>query len=191
MTQLRLPQTATNIWTSYDIDNLLRETMKQSGQGLLFIDLDDIANSHIDIQWLRCKLTSLTAEMPGTYAFVIAVDDNRLQTSPIDMPISTSTIHFEDYTADELMTILRQRLDNHGFAITGDALAELNRHIQAICNNRSSGFANARTIKHVYIAITSAAELRQSASAQPTITKEDVQSIKWKKLNNHRIGFGA
>lgn len=191
MTQLRMPQSSTNAWTPYEIDHILRDTMKQSGQGLLFIDLDDIANSHIDIQWLRCKLTSLTAEMPGSYAFVIAVDDNRLSTSPIDMPISTSTIHFEDYTADELMAILRQRLDKHGYTITDEALEELNRHIQAICNNRSSGFANARTIKHVYIAITSAAELRQPASLQPTITKEDVQSIKWKKLNSNRIGFGA
>ncbi len=191
MTQLRMPQSSTNAWTPYEIDHILRDTMKQSGQGLLFIDLDDIANSHIDIQWLRCKLTSLTAEMPGSYAFVIAVDDNRLSTSPIDMPISTSTIHFDDYSADELMAILRQRLDKHGYTVTDEALEELNRHIQAICNNRSSGFANARTIKHVYIAITSAAELRQPASLQPTITKEDVQSIRWKKLNSNRIGFGA
>lgn len=191
MTQIRMPQTPSSAWTSYDIDRILRDTMKQSGQGLLFIDLDDIANSHIDIQWLRCKLTSLTAEMPGSYAFVIAVDDNRLATSPIDMPISTSTIHFDDYTAEELMTILRQRLDKHGYTITDDALAELDLHIRAICNNRSSGFANARTIKHIYIAITAAADLRPRTSPQATITKEDVQSIRWKKLNTHRIGFGA
>lgn len=107
------------------------------------------------------------------------------------MPISTSIIHFDDYTADELMAILRQRLDKRGYTITDEALAELNQHIQVLCNNRSSGSANARTIKHVYIAITSAAELRQPASPQPTITKEDVQSIKWKKLNTNRIGFGA
>ncbi len=191
MTQLRMPQTPTSSWAAFEIDHILRDAMKQSGQGLLFIDLDDIANSHIDIQWLRCKLTSLTAEMPGSHAFVIAVDDNRLSTSPIDMPISTSTIHFDDYTADELMAILRQRLDKRGYTITDEALAELNQHIQVLCNNRASGFANARTIKHVYIAITSAAELRQPASPQPTITLEDVQSIKWKKLNSNRIGFGA
>ena len=137
MTQLRMPQSSANAWTPYEIDHILRDTMKQSGQGLLFIDLDDIANSHIDIQWLRCKLTSLTAEMPGSYAFVIAVDDNRLSNSPIDMPISTSIIHFDDYTADELMAILRQRLDKRGYTITDEALAELNQHIQVLCNNRS------------------------------------------------------
>ena len=88
MTQLRMPQTAQNTWSSYDIDLLLRDTMKRAGHGLLFIDLDDIAGTHIDIQWLRCKLTSLTAEMPGSYAFVIAVDDARLQAQPIDMPLT-------------------------------------------------------------------------------------------------------
>ena len=118
MTQLRMPQTQANAWTNYDIDKTLRDTMKQAGQGLLFIDLDDVANCHIDIQWLRCKLTSLTAEMPGSYAFVIAVDDRRLKPQLMDMPISTSVIHFDDYTSDELManrarfeTEVRARLD--------------------------------------------------------------------------------
>ncbi len=191
MTQLRMPQTQKGAWTSIDIDCILRDTMKQSGQGLLFIDLDDVANVHIDVQWLRCKLTSLMAEMPGEYAFVIAVDDRQLPTPPIDMPLCTSVMHFDDYTASELMTILRQRIDKQGYTITDEALAELDMHIRTICDNRSSGFANARTIKHVFIAVTSAAELRQGNSPQPVITKEDVQSVKWKKINTNHIGFGA
>lgn len=195
MTQLRLPQTANGAWTAYDIDRILRDTMKQSGQGLLFIDLDDVANSHIDVQWLRCKLTSLTAEMPGSYAFVIAVDDRRLPVPPIDMPLSTSVLHFADYTADELMAILNQRLRKNGYLITDEAAAEVFTHIQTLCNNRSAGFANARTIKHLYTAITSAAELRMTsenqAIAELIITKEDVASIKWKQIQSNRIGFGA
>ena len=198
MTQLRMPETQNNTWTAYDIDQILRETMKQSGQGLLFIDLDDVANHHIDVQWLRCKLTSLTAEMPGSYAFVIAVDDHRLPSHPIDMPISTSVIHFADYTADELMTILTQRLDKHGYSMTDEAAAEVYEHIRSLCSHRSSGLGNARTIKHLYTAITSAAELRTLASpkesksdAHTMITKDDILSIKWKRINSNRIGFGA
>ena len=213
MTQLRMPQTQNSTWTAYEIDQILRDTMKQSGQGLLFIDLDDVANNHIDVQWLRCKLTSLTAEMPGSYAFVIAVDDRRLPSQPIDMPISTSVIHFADYSAEELITILHQRLDKHGYSMTDEAAAEVDGHIRALCSNRSSGLANARTIKHLYTAITSAAELRTLAlpkellslpqkgaipsvssdksDAHTLITKDDIQSIKWKQINTHRIGFGA
>ena len=195
MTQLRMPQTQATTWTAYDIDQILRDTMKQSGQGLLFIDLDDVANSHIDIQWLRCKLTSLTAEMPGSYAFVIAVDDHRISPRPIDAPMSTSILHFDDYTADELMEILQLRLDKHAFCLSDEAREEVALHIQNLCNNRSTGLANARTIRHIYTAITSAAELRalqNGISASPTlITKEDIQSFRWKPVTTHRIGFSA
>lgn len=198
MTQLRMPQTAQNNWTAYDIDRLLRDTMKQAGQGLLFIDMDDIAGPHIDIQWLRCKLISLTAEMPGSYAFVIAVDDAHLQLQPIDMPLSTSVIHFSNYTADELMTILKQRLTHMGFTITSEAAQEIHQRILNLCNQRSA-LANARTIKHICTAITAEAQLRVLAAQKSSlssdknatieITKDDVTSIKWKEIRTPKVGF--
>lgn len=195
MTQLRMQQSQAGMWTPYDVDKLLRDTMKQSGQGLLFIDLDDVANNHIDIRWLRCKLTSLTAEMPGSYAFVIAVDDRRISTQPINMPISTSILHFEDYTADELLAILKQRLTKHAYSMTPEAEEEVYRHIQDICAKRNTGLANARTIRHIYTAVTSAAEIRLANTPAPsvpvTITQEDISSFTWNKLPSNRIGFGG
>lgn len=195
MTQLRMPQTQANAWTNYDIDKTLRDTMKQAGQGLLFIDLDDVANCHIDIQWLRCKLTSLTAEMPGSYAFVIAVDDRRLKPQLMDMPISTSVIHFDDYTADELMAILCQRLRKQAYRLTPEAEGELLAHIEDICDKRAAGFANARTIRHICTAITSAAEIRLTPigiqAAPVEITLQDIRSFPWKPLYSNRIGFEA
>ena len=205
MTQLRMAQTDNNTWSAYEIDKLLRDTMKQAGQGLLFIDLDDVANQHIDIRWLRCKLTSLTAEMPGSYAFVIAVDDKRLAPQPIDMPLSTSVIHFADYTADELMAILVQRLSRHGYTLTDEASSLLGEHIARLCRNKSYGYANARTMKHLFTALTSAAELRLALTSaaelspadtgQPgtpvAITREDVDSFPWNPLPSNRIGYDA
>lgn len=198
MTQLRMPQTAQNTWSSYDIDLLLRDTMKRAGHGLLFIDLDDIAGTHIDIQWLRCKLTSLTAEMPGSYAFVIAVDDKRLQTQPIDMPLSTSVLHFPDYTVDELMEILTQRLANQGFKLSIEAAQEIYQRILLLSQNRPA-LSNARTIKHICTALTAEAQLRlldaQKSSIstdknEPVeITIDDLSSVKWKEVHNPKIGF--
>ena len=199
MVQLRMPQSTQNTWSSYEIDRLLRDTMKQAGQGLLFIDLDDIAGTHIDVQWMRCKLTSLTAEMPGSYAFVIAVDDTRLPQQPIDMPISTSVLHFPNYTADELMAILRQRLAKQGFSLSEEAKQEVHTRIQALCDSRSP-LANARTIKHICNALTAAAQLRATQvqksavssdklSMPVEIQREDVESIKWKELPSAKIGF--
>ena len=198
MTQLRMPQTAQNAWSSYDIDLLLRDTMKQAGHGLLFIDLDDIAGTHIDIQWLRCKLTSLTAEMPGSYAFVIAVDDARLQTQPIDMPLSTSVLHFADYTVDELMAILTQRLTRQGFTLSPEAAQEIYQRILLLSKNRP-GLSNARTIKHICTALTAEAQLRVLETQKSPIstdknntieiTMDDLSSLKWKEIHNPKIGF--
>ena len=198
MTQLRMPQTAQNTWSSYDIDLLLRDTMKRAGHGLLFIDLDDIAGTHIDIQWLRCKLISLTAEMPGSYAFVIAVDDKRLQTQPIDMPLSTSVLHFPDYTVDELMEILTQRLANQGFTLSIEAAQEIYQRILLLSQNRPT-LSNARTIKHICTALTAEAQLRlldaQKSSISTDknepieITIDDLSSVKWKEVHNPKIGF--
>ena len=199
MTQLRMPQSTQNAWSSYEIDRLLRDTMKQAGRGLLFIDLDDIAAPHIDVQWLRCKLTSLTAEMPGSYAFVIAVDDTRLPQQLIDMPLSTSVLHFSSYTADELMAILHQRLTKQGFVLSPDASREMYTHVLNLCENRRA-LANARTIKHICTALADAAQLRtismhkmpnSSDKSEPIeISKEDTLSIKWNTISTtNKIGF--
>jgi len=195
MTQLRLTQSPTGSWTPYDIDHILRDTMKQSGQGLLFIDLDDVANNPIDVQWLRCKLTSLTAEMPGSYAFVIAVDDRSHQIQPIDMPLSTSVMHFEDYTAEQLMDILLHKLHKQAYRLSDEAQNELSAHIRDICAKRHSGFANARTIRHIFTAITCAADLRRANNALTDtpvlIEAQDIRSFTWQSLPSNRIGFGA
>ena len=195
MTQLRLPVPQGGSWVSYELDSIMRNAMKQSGQGLLFIDLDDVANSHMDIQWLRCKLTSLTAEMPGSYAFVIAVEDKKSARQPIDMPISTSVIHFPDYTEQELMSILKEQLGAQDYQLSAEAETELTTHIRSLCDNRDCGFANARTIQHICTAVTSVAELRITQHHTPDtpkqITKADVQSFRWNPIQTNRVGFGS
>ena len=108
--------------------------------------------------------------------------------------MSRTVLHFADYTADELMAILRQRLSKNGYTITDEAAEEVLERIRTLCSNRSTGFANARTIRHLYTAITSATDLRMSAQKEETkheITKEDVTSIKWKQIPSNHIGFGA
>ncbi len=191
MTQLRLPHS--DSWTPFELDKLLRDTMKQSGQGLLFMDLDDVANNHIDVQWLRCKLTSLMAELPGSHAVVIAIDDRHVASQPIDMPLTTSSIHFPDYTADELMTILVMQLDKHSFDLTPDAEQIIKQHINDMCNNPNCQFANARTIRHIFTAVTGAAQVRVAQLGEYTtplqITAGDVESFTWKMNTNNRIGF--
>ena len=136
--------------------------------------------------------------MPGSYAFVIAVDDARLQTQPIDMPLSTSVLHFPNYTVDELMAILTQRLSRQGFSLSPDAAQEIYQRILLLSQNRP-GLANARTIKHICTALTAEAQLRvletqkssiSTAKNEPVeITIDDLSSVKWKEVHNPKIGF--
>ena len=132
------------------------------------------------------------------YAFVIAVDDKRLQTQPIDMPLSTSVLHFPDYTVDELMEILTQRLSNQGFKLSIEAAQEIYQRILLLSQSRPA-LSNARTIKHICTALTAEAQLRlldaQKSSIstdknEPVeITIDDLSSVKWKEVHNPKIGF--
>jgi hypothetical protein len=129
---------------------------------------------------------------------VIAVDDARLQAQPIDMPLSTSVLHFADYTVDELMAILTQRLTRQGFTLSPEAAQEIYQRILLLSKNRP-GLSNARTIKHICTALTAEAQLRVLETQKSPvstdknntieITMDDLSSLKWKEIHNPKIGF--
>lgn len=82
----------------------------------------------------------------------------------------------------------------HLFTITDEAEQIVRQRIEDMCANPNCYFANARTIQHIFTAITSAAQVRvaqQKAYDKPVqITAEDVQSFTWKHtINAPRIGF--
>ena len=103
------------------------------------------------------------------------------------------------------MAILVQRLSRHGYTLTDEASSLLGEHIARLCRNKSYGYANARTMKHLFTALTSAAELRLALTSaaelspadtgQPgtpvAITREDVDSFPWNPLPSNRIGYDA
>ena len=91
------------------------------------------------------------------------------------------------------MEILQQRLYKHSFTLTEEETKNVAEHIRNLCNKRSCGFANARTIRHIYTAITGAAEVRMMQAGTVVtpieIQKNDVESFTWKPINSNRIGF--
>lgn len=60
----------------YKVDEILKDAMRRSQHGLLFVDGDAPVfrnpQSHFDSEKLRLRLTSFTSELPGNYALVIA-----------------------------------------------------------------------------------------------------------------------
>lgn len=185
----------------YKVDEILQTAMKRSRQGLLFVDGDAPVfkqpQSHFDGEKLRLRLTSLMAQMPGSYALIIAEHETIRQ--PLVNSLSQCgvvefdhTLHFEDYSSDELMLILKQMLKARHLKMEEEAQAVMARYIGQLCANRELGYANARTMKLIARAIANIALLRESkqkpAKAKGTVQAIDVEGFVWMDIRK-KVGF--
>lgn len=185
----------------YKVDEILRNAMRRSQQGLLFVDGDapvfKSPQSHFDSEKLRYRLTSLTSELPGNYALIIAEHESVRQ--PLASNLMQSgivefdhTLRFEDYTADELMQILELMLKKQKLKMEAEAKSIMAEYINRLCENRDLGYANARTMKILSRTITAIALLRESkqipGQAQGKVTAQDVEGFVWKNIRR-KVGF--
>ena len=185
----------------YKVDEILKNAMKRSQQGLLFVDGDAPAfkspQSHFDSEKLRFRLTSLTADLPGNYALIIAEHE------AIRQPLINSlkqcgiaefdhTLHFEDYTANELLQILEQMLKKRRLKMEHNAKVIIAKYISQLCENRELGYANARTMKLLSRSIAGIALLRESKldkeATKGKVIAQDVKGFIWKNIKN-KVGF--
>lgn len=184
----------------YKVDEILKNAMKRSQQGLLFVDGDaplfKSPHSHFDSEKFRFQLTSLTAELPGNYALIIAEYES------VRQPLVNSlkqcgiaefdhTLHFEDYTAEELMQILEQMLKKRKMKFEAKAKEIMTSYLHHLCENRELGYANARTMKLLSRSIAGIVLLRESKSEESTkgtINARDVEGFVWKDIRN-KVGF--
>lgn len=186
----------------YKVDELLQSAMNRSRDGLLFIDGDAPQFKNVETRLngesLRFKLSSLMVDLPGVYALVIAEHAPRQHTltkSLIEngMPEFNHTLHFEDYTENELLQILEQSLKKKKLYFETEARCHMSAYIHHLCKQRELGYANARTMKLLANTITDKYLLRVSRlkeSDTKSIIWEDVKEFVWKQLNrNNRIGF--
>ncbi len=100
------------------------------------------------------------------------------------------TLHFEDYTADELLQILEKMLDKHSLTMSEEAWLILIEYIHCLCKNRELGYANARTMKLLSQAIADLVLLRESkqSSASGRVLAQDVKGFVWRNMKR-KIGF--
>jgi len=188
--------------SEYKADEILREAMHRSRQGLLFVDGDapqfKSPESYFDGEKLRIKLGTLTAELPGSYALVIAGNEatrhslaHRLQQSGI--PGFDHTFHFADYSEEELFRILECCLKKRQLKLGDKAAAVLRRYIYGLCSRRDLGYANARTMKLLSAAVSDRYLLRASredVSVPGVVVEEDVAGFVWNEVRGtSRIGY--
>ncbi len=89
-------------------------------------------------------------------------------------------IHFEDYSADELLEIFMRNTKKSGYNIKGDAYVQLQINIQKATAKRDEKFGNARYVRNLFERIVQKQANRLSRIQNPTkeqlklITIEDV-----------------
>lgn len=187
--------------SDFKAEELLHKAMKRSEQGMLFIDGDAPVFKHPDSRFnsevLRFKLSSMTMELPGTYALVIAENEGtpHLLTRSLREGGITSfdhTLHFADYTEEELLAILGKCLQRKRLRFSPEAARHMADYIHSLCANRRLGYANARTMSKLARSIAETALLRISTGdshGDGTVRLCDVEHYVWKEVDTRRIGY--
>ena len=186
----------------YKVDEIIRNAMKQSEQGLLFVDGDapmfKNPQTWFNGEELRFKLNSLMMELPGNYAIVIAEQTpyGRLQgdgEAPNVLFEMGHTFYFEDYSPEELMSILVVCLEKRKLVLEPEAEEMMRSYIGHLYENRNLGYANARTMSilsrnimnHYLVRIS-----RSKSAFSGIVIKEDVGQYVWKNVPvRKKIGF--
>lgn len=187
--------------SDYECNEVIRGAVKRSRRGVLFIDGDapEFRSSQYRMtsEQIRFKLAALASEDNASGALIIS------ECSSPNLSIANSlaangiydfdhTFIFDDYSADELYSILLQCLDKQKTTVSEEAEVILREYIRNLCANRELSFANARTMKNLSRAIFETVILRMSESPAPqedrVVLAKDVESFVWKRLSN-KIGF--
>lgn len=84
-------------------------------------------------------------------------------------------IHFEDYSADELLEIFMRNIKKSGYNIKGDAYVQLQINIHQATTKRDKKFGNARYVRNLFEKIVQKQANRLSRIQNPT--KEQLKMI--------------
>ncbi|MFR9593997.1 MAG: AAA family ATPase, partial [Rikenellaceae bacterium] len=145
---------------TYKADELIQQRMRESLQGLLFVDGDApqfrAANSNFNPDYLRMCLAVNTNEIHGKFAVVIAEHESpriALAKSLNQIGISNfdHTLIFEDYTTEELMAILAQQLGQYEMHLSEEASSIMRNYIMNL--GRNAHETNARTMSELATAL--------------------------------------
>lgn len=181
-------------------DEVLREAVKKSCNGLIFIDMDDpkFSDDRLrygrSIEQIRLKVKELTVEAGGECALILAElhapnGDVAEQLTKSGVYEFDHTLIFKDFKPEELYQILAQCLDKFHVSFTPEAEKHIRAYIGEMCGTFN---ANARTMKLMSRTIYQQVILRESAlpkrPSAHVVELADVQTFKWDGKKG-KIGF--
>lgn len=183
-----------------DCDAVLKDAVKRSCNGLIFIDVDEpkFSDDRVtygrNIEQIRLKVKEMTVEVGGECALVVAElnapnADVAEQLSDSGVYEFDHTLIFKDFTADELFDILCHCLGKFKIGFTPEAEKHIREYLGAM---KSSIDANARTMKLMARTIHQQVILREAGLKERPVAHqvllEDVETFKWDGRKG-KIGF--
>ena len=88
------------------------------------------------------------------------------------------TIHFPDYSPDELVRIFQKMVSDNDMTIDEKVKEMLPQYFRDVYDNRDDNFANARTVRNIFGKVKQRQSDRVTAMLNnPDITKEQLNKI--------------
>ena len=183
--------------TGKDCYIVLERAIKESKDGLLFLDMDAPNAKNYDLGHLRMWVFNKLRELQQTTALVFA----QIQASEdmIAQNLATNgiaaygnTIVFNDFSAAELSDILAYLLKkDYQLDIQPDAKAKLQKYVESVkSNDTKESPINVRTVDHLAQTIAHITQLRVAQSnGERLVTLPDVSHFKWNRQARGKIGF--
>lgn len=184
----------------HECDKVLREAVKKSCNGLIFINADDPninggrTSYGRSVEQIRLKIGELTVEVGGECALVLAELEAPNasvveQLSEVGVYEFDHTLLFKDFTPDELYDILCGCLAKFKISFSADAAKHMKKYLKTIPNKSD---VNARTMKLMSRTIYQQVTLREAdkptKAKEHVVLLEDVQMYKWDG-HKGKIGF--
>lgn len=183
--------------TGDDSYKVLERVVKETKDGLLFLDMDapnikNVNSDHLRM-WIFNKLRELHQTTALVFAQVKASEDMIAQNLAINgVAAYDNSIVFNDFTTNELTEILVSLLKTeYHLDITSEARANVLQFIEKAKENETKESpVNARTIFHLAQTIAHITQLRLVCSDEERIViLQDVSHFKWDNRVKGKVGF--
>lgn len=163
------------------------EIIEKALGGVLFIDEAYTLLDKAGQGYGQEAIDTLLKEMEdhrGDFAVIVAGYDDLMkqfiESNPGLKSRFNKFIHFEDYTAEEMLGIFNSLCAKNAYTVTDDASEMIKQYFKTICETRGESFANARTARNFFENVISkqasriASKREKTEEILTTITADDV-----------------
>ena len=183
--------------TGNDCYKVLERVIKESKDGLLFLDMDAPNIKNVNSDHLRMWIFNKLRELHQTTALVFAqvnVSEDMIAQNLATNGVAAydNSIVFNDFSVSELTEILVSLLKSeYQLDIMPDAKQIVSQYVKSIkASETKESPVNARTMFHLAQTIAHITQIRMvRTGSERSVTLDDVAHFKWDKRLQSKVGF--